>query len=38
MEVKPIMDMVILKKYEKAIKENDTLTINNIKSQYHVED
>lgn len=37
-EVKPIMDMVILKKYEKAIKENDALTINNIKSQYHVED
>lgn len=38
MEVKPIMDMVILRKYEKAIKENDTLTINNIKMQYHVED
>lgn len=38
MEVKPIMDMVILKKYEKAIKEGDLVTINNIKSQYHVED
>lgn len=37
-EVKPIMDMVILKKYERAIKENDLITINNIKSQYHVED
>lgn len=37
-EVKPIMDMVILKKYEKAIKENDLVTINNIKMQYHVED
>lgn len=37
-EVKPIMDMVILKKYEKAIKEGDTKIINDIKSQYHVED
>lgn len=37
-EVKPIMDMVILRKYEKAVKDNDEVTINNIKSQYHVED
>jgi hypothetical protein len=38
MEVKPIMDMVIKKKYDKAILENDLVTICNIKTQYHVED
>lgn len=38
MEVKPIMDMVIKKKLDKAILENDVVTITNIKTQYHVED
>lgn len=36
-ELKPDMDMVILKKYEKAVREKDDLTINNIKAQYNVE-
>lgn len=35
--VKPPMDMVILKKYNKAILDKDEKTINDIKAQYHVE-
>ncbi len=36
-EPKPMMDMVIMKKYHKAILDKDQVTINNIKAQYHVE-
>lgn len=37
-ELKPEMDMIILSKYKKAVKDGDTLTINNIKAQFNVED
>lgn len=35
---KPMMDMIVLKQYNKAILDKDEKTINNIKAQYHVED
>lgn len=37
-EPKPMMDMIVLKQYQKAILDKDEVTINNIKAQYHVED
>lgn len=37
-EAKPLMDMIVLRQYQKAILEKDEVTINNIKAQYHVED
>lgn len=37
-EPKPMMDMIVLKQYQKAILEKDEKTINQIKAQYHVED
>lgn len=37
-ESKPMMDMIVLKQYQKAILEKDEKTINQIKAQYHVED
>lgn len=33
---KPKMDMVMLKKYEKAVKDGDQKTIDEIKKNYHV--
>lgn len=36
-KIKPKMDMVILKKYNKALTEKDTATINQLESSYHVE-
>lgn len=35
--IKPMMDMIVLRKYQKALLEKDEETINNIKAQYHVE-
>lgn len=37
-EAKPLMDMIVLRQYQKAILDKDQVTINNIKAQYHVED
>lgn len=33
---KPKMDMVVLKKYQDAMKNNDTKTIQEIENNYHV--
>jgi len=34
---KPMMDMIMLRKYQKALLDKDEETINNIKAQYNVE-
>ena len=34
---KPMMDMIVLKQYNKAILDKDTKTIEQIKAHYHVE-
>lgn len=36
--LKPMMDMIVLRKYQKAILDKDEKTINEIKAQFHVED
>ena len=35
---KPMMDIIVLKQYNKALLDKDEKTISNIKAQYHVED